>query len=157
MTTTSSVPGRATRPLSKLLRYSAASVVTTVITLSLLAVLLLGVTPGWANVVAVAVGSVVSFEANRRWVWRQIDRRTRWRQLLAFVCVSLIFLALSGLAVHEVVPSLGPRSGSMTRVFLIETTTVAVFGVRWATQYLLLDRVLFRPGARVSPSTSSSQ
>jgi putative flippase GtrA len=113
----------------------------------LLGVLLLGVTPGWANLVAVACGSVVSFELNRRWVWKQADRRARWLQLLFFVGVSLVFLVVSGLAVHEVTSYLGPRSRSMTRTLLVESTTVAVFGVRWATQYLFLDRVFFRSAA----------
>jgi putative flippase GtrA len=140
-------PDRSARPLPKVVRYSAASFITTVLTLLLLGVLLLSVTPGWANLVAVGVGSVVSFELNRRWVWKQADRRARWLQLLLFVCVSLVFLAVSGLAVHAVVSSLGSRSRSMTRTLLIESTTVAVFGLRWATQYLFLDRVLFRPTA----------
>jgi putative flippase GtrA len=144
---TSRGPHREAGRLPKILRYSAASIVTTVITLLLLGVLLVGVTAGWANLLAVAVGSVVSFELNRRWVWKQADRQARWLQLLLFVGVSLVFLAVSGLAVHEVASSLGPRSGSITRTFLIESTTVAVFGVRWATQYLFLDRVLFRPAA----------
>src|SRR5262245_37297396 len=103
-------PDRSARPLPKVLRYSAASIITTVITLLLLGVLLLGVTAGWANLMAVGVGSVVSFELNRRWVWRQTDGRARWLQLLLFVCVSLVFLAVSGLAVHAVASSLGPRS-----------------------------------------------
>jgi putative flippase GtrA len=138
-------PTSALQRFSKVLRYGAASVVTTIISLLLLAVLLLQVTPGWANLVAVAVGSVISFELNRRWVWKQSDRRARWIQLLLFVSMSLVFLAGSTLAVREVGEALGPRSGSMMRVLLIETTTVAVFAVRWATQYLFLDRVLFRP------------
>jgi putative flippase GtrA len=140
-------PDRGARSLPKVLRYGVVSIVTTVLTLSLLGVLLLGVTAGWANVVAVAVGSVISFELNRRWVWAQVDRRARWMQLLLFLGVSLVFLAVSGLAVHEVATFLGPRSGSITRTFLIESTTVAVFGVRWAVQYLFLDRVLFRTAA----------
>jgi putative flippase GtrA len=137
-------PGRTAARLSKVLRYSATSVITTVISLSLLGVLLLAITAGWANLVAVGVGSVISFELNRRWVWKQSDRKARWQQLLPFVCLSFAFLGASSLAVHAVAGALGPHAGSFTRTFLIESTTVAVFGMRWATQYLLLDRVLFR-------------
>jgi putative flippase GtrA len=129
---------------SKVLRYGVASIATTIISLMLLAVLLLQVTPGWANLVAVTVGSVVSFELNRRWVWKHSGRRARWIQLLLFVSMSLVFLAGSTLAAREVGAALGPHSGSVTRVLLVETTTIAVFSVRWAMQYLLLDRVLFR-------------
>ena len=132
------------RHLSKILRYSAASVITTVISLALLAVLLLATTPGWANLVAVAVGSVMSFELNRRWVWQQSDRKGRWMQLVLFICASLVFLVMSTLAVREVSSALGPRSGSILRELAVETTTVAVFGVRWVTQYLFLGRMLFQ-------------
>jgi putative flippase GtrA len=142
------------RRLSKIIRYGAASSVTTVITLVLLGVLLLAVTPGWANLAAVTTGSVISFELNRRWVWRHSDRRRRWTQLLLFVCMSLIFLALSNVAVREVGAAV-QSTGTMTRLLLVESTTVAVFGVRWATQYLFLDRVLFRARAPLMPAEQS--
>jgi putative flippase GtrA len=142
------------RRLSKVIRYGAASSVTTVISLVLFGVLLLAVTPGWANLVAVMVGSVISFELNRRWVWRQADRKGRWTQMLLFVSMSLIFLALSDVAVREVSAAFR-HSGAMTRLVLVETTTVAVFGIRWATQYVFLDRVLFRPSGPLMPAEQS--
>jgi hypothetical protein len=94
--------------MPKILRYSAASVITTLVSLGLLAVLLLATTPGWANLVAVAVGSVMSFELNRRWVWQQSNRKGRWMQLLLFICASLVFLGMSTLAVREGEFGIGP-------------------------------------------------
>jgi putative flippase GtrA len=140
------IHGQAACRITKLLRYGATSVITTLVSLSLLAVLLLAVTPGWANLVAVGFGCILSFELNRRWVWKQSDRQARWLKLLMFVCLSLLFLGVSSLAVHEVA-ALGSRSGAIRRTFFIEITTVAVFGLRWATQYLFLDRVLFKAPA----------
>jgi putative flippase GtrA len=133
--------------LPKVLRYGAASVVTTVFSLSLLAVLLLDVTAGWANLVAVGIGSIISFELNRRWVWKDISSKARWLQLTLFMALSLLFLGLSGLAVHEAGSLFDLRPHSLTRSLIIETTTVAVFGLRWATQYLFLDRLVFRAPA----------
>jgi putative flippase GtrA len=87
---------------SKLVRYGTASFVTTILSLALIAVLLVDLTPAMANLVAVGVGSVISFELNRRWVWRQDESRFRWRQPLLFVAVSVLFLAVSTLAVKGV-------------------------------------------------------
>jgi putative flippase GtrA len=154
MAASDGAPPRGRRHLTKLLRYGAASVITTVISLALLGVLLFATTPGWANLVAVAVGSVLSFELNRRWVWQRSDRKGRWVQLLLFICASLVFLVVSTLAVREVSSALGPRSGSTLRALAVETTTVAVFGVRWAMQYVFLARVLFRTSESVVPTQS---
>src|SRR5690348_13258435 len=111
--------GRAAGRPTKLLRYSATSVITTAVTLSLLAALLLAVTAGWANLVAVGVGSIVSFELNRRWVWRQANGQARWLQLAMFVSLSLVFLGVSSLAAHEVAAALGPHSGSIRRAVVV--------------------------------------
>ena len=122
---------------------------TTLVSLALLAVLLGRLTPGWANLVAVGVGSVISFELNRRWVWNHTTTsRLLWRKLGFFVSASVAFLALSSLAVSWVAMKVGSRHGAALRPLAIEATTVALFGVRWALQYLLLDGVLF--SARVS-------
>jgi putative flippase GtrA len=139
----------------KFARYSIASVITTILTLVLLGVLEFDLTPGLANLLAVGAGSVISFELNRRWVWRQAQGQLRWRQPLLFVVISLLFLALSSLAVRSVASRLAAPRGSLLRVTVIEMTTVAVFSVRWLTQYLLFDRVLFRESSEHGPSVRS--
>ncbi|HEY0398177.1 MAG TPA: bifunctional glycosyltransferase family 2/GtrA family protein, partial [Acidimicrobiia bacterium] len=56
--------------LGKLLRYATVSAVATITSLTVLGVLVATGTlsAGWANVVATAVGTIPSFELNRRWV-----------------------------------------------------------------------------------------
>jgi putative flippase GtrA len=127
----------------KFARYGIASIVTTIFTLILLGVLEFNLTPGLANLLAVGIGSVISFELNRRWVWRQAQGRLRWRQPLTFAAISLLFLGLSTLAVRTVASGLPAHRGSLVRATVIEITTVAVFSVRWVTQYVLFDRILF--------------
>jgi hypothetical protein len=57
--------------LAKLLRYAAVSAISTATSLTVLGLLvgLLNAPAGWANVAATAIGTVPSFELNRRWVW----------------------------------------------------------------------------------------
>ena len=131
--------------VAKLLRYGAASLLTTAVSLGLLAVLLWTLTPGWANLIAVGIGSFISFELNRRWVWKHKHHGTMWAQLMVFAVASLIFLALSTLAVRRVSEALGPHSAATLRTLAIETTTVLFFAVRWGLQYVIFDRMLFRP------------
>ena len=70
MTTAREVIALLRARVGKLLRYAAVSAVSTATSLTVLA-LLVGVVnapAGWANVAATAIGTVPSFELNRRWV-----------------------------------------------------------------------------------------
>ena len=62
----------------KFWRYAAVSLISTSVTLSLLGLLVYtrALSPGWANVVATAAGTVPSFELNRRWVWAKRTKRS---------------------------------------------------------------------------------
>ena len=95
---------------ARLVRYSAVSVVSTTTSLLTLGVLVgLAATPAvWANVVATAVGTVPSFELNRRWVWRAGGRRSVLRQVVPFCALSATGLVVSTVAVGV---SLGPDPG----------------------------------------------
>ncbi|HSS08396.1 MAG TPA: GtrA family protein, partial [Acidimicrobiales bacterium] len=62
----------------KLIRYATVSAISTAVSLTILGTLVAtnATTAGWANVVATAVGTVPSFELNRRWVWKKRGRRS---------------------------------------------------------------------------------
>ncbi len=66
------------RLLARLTRYAAVSAISTSVTLSLLGALVYtrAMSASWANVVATAIGTVPSFELNRRWVWAKRGRRS---------------------------------------------------------------------------------
>jgi hypothetical protein len=61
----------------RLLRYATVSVIAASISMTVLGVLVATnlTTAGWANVIATAVGTVPSFELNRRWVCRRSGAR----------------------------------------------------------------------------------
>jgi putative flippase GtrA len=107
---------------------------------------------GWANVVATGVGTVPSFELNRRWVWGRQGRRRVLAEIGPFCALSFAGLALSTLAV-----SLAARwattsgLGAGGRTLASEGASVATFGTLWIGQYVLLDRVLF---ARRAPTVT---
>ncbi len=131
----------------KLLRYGGASVVTTVVTLVLLGVLLIRVQVLWANVIAVALGSAVSFELNRRWVWRHSGSRGCWARFLPFIAMSLGFLLVSGVGAREVGDLVASHHRGV-RAFFVEGSTVGVFGLRWVAQYVFLQKFLFKTAPR---------
>ncbi|MBV8950729.1 MAG: GtrA family protein, partial [Actinobacteria bacterium] len=85
----------------KMARYSAVSVIATATSLTVLGLLVSthAVSPVTANVIATAVGTVPSFELNRRWVWRKTGRRSVWREVAPFWVLSFTGLAVSTAAV----------------------------------------------------------
>ncbi len=139
-------PGR----VAKLLRYSAVSGVATATSLGILGVLvgLFRVDAVVANVVATAVGTVPSFELNRRWVWADRTRRSVFRQVTPFCTLSFAGLVVSTLAVHAAsARTIGWSRGWHT--LAVEVANVSAYGALWVVQFVLLDRVLFHHPRRV--------
>ena len=136
--------------MATLLRYSAVSGVATATSLGILGILvgLFGVDAVVANVIATAVGTVPSFELNRRWVWVDRTRRSVLRQLTPFCTLSFSGLVLSSLAVHAAsARTLGWSRGWHT--LAVEAANVSAYGALWVVQFVLLDRVLFHHPGRV--------
>ena len=136
--------------LRKLARYAAVSAVSTTTSLCILGLLVAtnAVTAGWANVVATAVGTVPSFELNRRWGWRRTGGRSLAREVGPFWALSVLGLALSTVAVHLAAgwaSSAGLGTGA--RTLTAEAANVGTFGSLWVAQYVILDRLLFRSRA----------
>ena len=130
----------------RLVRYSTVSLVSTSTSLVTLGVLvgLAGTPATGANVVATAVGTVPSFELNRRWVWHSTRRRSVLGQLVPFCLLSLAGLALSTLAVG-IVAARTSAWGHGEHTASVLCANVASYGALWVVQYLVLDRVLFTP------------
>jgi putative flippase GtrA len=139
-------PGRLPVRIAQLLRYATVSAIATATGLSILAVLV-GVArlpAGWANVAATAIGTVPSFELNRRWVWRQ-SGRSLLRQALPFVGLAFVELIASTLAVHAAAGWADHHHlARLTRVGAVLAANVAAFGTLWVLQFAICDRILFR-------------
>jgi putative flippase GtrA len=128
----------------KLLRYAGVSLISTTVSLTILAVLVgTGlVTAGWANLIATAVGTVPSFELNRRWVWGKSGSRSLLAEVGPFCALSFGGLALSTMAV-SVAAAWAARAGLNVTVAAL-AANVGTFGSLWVVQFVLLDRVLFK-------------
>ena len=111
--------------------------ISTAVGLTVLGVLAgaVGMAAAWANVIATGVGTVPSFELNRRWVWGKSGERSIATEVVPFCVMSFAGLALSTAAVHAVAP-LG--------VVAVEVANLSAFGSLWVLQFFVLDRVLFR-------------
>jgi putative flippase GtrA len=133
------------RPLlRRLMKYASVSVVATLLSLSILGLLvsLAGMPAVEANLIAIAVGTVPSFELNRRWVWSLGDRRVRIAQVVPFCALSFAGLLLSTLAVHFASKAT-TQDPSLIHTFAIELGNFGSYGVLWVVQFVLCDRVLF--------------
>ena len=129
-------------------RYGTVSVISTLVSLSVLGFLVFtgAVGAGWANVLATAVGTVPSFELNRRWVWGKTGRRSLRTEIGPFCFLSFTGLGLSTLAV-SLVARWAAAAGfdAAMRTLLVELANVGAFGSLWIAQFLILDRLTFRP------------
>lgn len=133
-------------------RYGAVSLIATLTSLTVLGALVVTatLTPWWANIVATGVGTVPSFELNRRWVWGRSGRRSLAAEIGPFCVLSFAGLALSTLLVSTV-GAWATAAGldAFWRTAAVEVANVAAFGSLWVLQFVILDRVLF---ARRPPS-----
>jgi putative flippase GtrA len=133
--------------LRQLLRYGTVSIIATVTSMTVLGVLVTttAIPAGIANVIATAVGTVPSFELNRRWVWRKTGKRSLRGEVGPFWVLSFAGLALSTLTV-SLAAAWAAHAGvtGTTRTVVIEVANVAAFGSLWIAQFLILDRILFR-------------
>jgi putative flippase GtrA len=140
------------RRLRQLLRYGAVSIVATTTSLVVLGILVTtrALSPGWANVVATAVGTVPSFELNRRWVWHRHGSASTRREVIPFVALSAAGLVLSTLAVSAAgrwTEAAGLSGASRTAA--IQCASIVAFGTLWLAQFVILDRLLFADRSRV--------
>jgi putative flippase GtrA len=135
------------RFVAKLGRYLAVSLIGTATTLILLGSLVgfFNVSPGWANLAAAGFSTGLSFELDRRWVWRRQGRFSVVGQLLPFWGWSLAELGLATFAVSWVgrtAVAAGWDHRAITT--LVELTSISISLLTWLVQYFVFDRVVFK-------------
>ena len=140
--------------LQRVARCLSVSVFTTLVSLTTLAFLTarFGMTPWRANVMATALGTVPSYQLNRRWVWRRRGASDLRREVAPLWALTGGGLVLSTLAVDRadrLAGALGVTGA--VRTFGLLAANVTAFGVLWVAQFVLLDRVLFRHRPAVVP------
>jgi putative flippase GtrA len=150
-------PPRPTRSLfRRLLRYGSVSAISTVTSLVLLGIFvgLLNFSATWANVLAIGIGTIPSFELNRRWVWAQGGQRSLLRQVLPYCLFSFAGLVVSTLAVHLAADAT-THSTRLLHTGAVELASIGSYGLLWIGQFVLCDRVFFRADRTTSPDGSA--
>jgi putative flippase GtrA len=140
--------------VTRLLRCMGVSVISTIVSVTVLAASTAGFGfEAWiANVLATAVATVPSYHLNRRWTWDKRDASDLWREIMPFWLLSFAGLVLSTLAVALTDTWLhGAHLGEPLRTLVIVIAHLSGFGILWVAQLVLLERVLFR---RPSPLES---
>jgi putative flippase GtrA len=141
--------------IRQLVRYAAVSGIATGVSQVVLATLVAtrATSAVEANVIATMVGTVPSFELNRRWVWGKSGNRSLAKEVIPFAAISASGLLLSTLAVAVASRWAEARGFSgAERTATVQAANLAAFGLVWVAQFVLLDRVLFRSRPRRNDS-----
>jgi len=147
MEATTRLPSVLQRPgLRKLVKYSMVSlisiVVSQVVQFGTFVVAHNGVL---ASVVAVAVGTVPSYELNRRWTWRKNGPSHLWREIVPFWVMSFIGLVFSTVCVYLAENWADGRNLSKARTgLLLNLASLVAFGTLWIGKFLIINHLLFK-------------
>jgi putative flippase GtrA len=128
-------------PLAKVFRYSGASIISVAVVLLTLGINIdvFHLSPTVANVVAIAVCTVPSFELNRRWVWG-LHGRSDAGQFIPFCLLSVAGLVLSTVAVRYA----GHHSAGLANPWhtvVVDGANLFAYALLWVIRYFILDRV----------------
>lgn len=142
------MPERLYAHVRRLVRYGAVSVISSLIGLGVLGVLVgvRGTSAGWANVISTTVAAIPSFELNRRWSWQSRSGRAKVDQVVPFFVMTFLGLGLSTYVVHWAgLIATEHELHRFHRTVAIESASLGTWAALWLVQYLILDRLLFRP------------
>jgi putative flippase GtrA len=132
------VAGLVGRFRGKALKFMAVSVLSTMVSLTLIAIFHSGLHWGGvaSNVAAVCLSSIPSFLLNKRWVWGNDAAHSWSREVVPFWSMALAGLVLSTLLVAV-------AEHWSTSTLTVSAANLAGFGVLWVAKFLILDEYLF--------------
>lgn len=140
------LPGLLQTPVfRKLIKYSMVSLVSIVVSqITQLVAFLLTHNGVLSSVIAVAVGTVPSYELNRRWTWRKNGPSHMWREIVPFWVMSFIGLVVSTVCVYLVEQWAEDRDLTKARTaFLLNLASLFAFGILWIAKFIIINRLLF--------------
>ena len=130
----------------RLFKYSMVSVVSVIVSETTLIALIAAFHWNGAGppVVATCVGTIPSYELNRKWAWGKSGRGHLWREVAPFWALAFLGLAFSEWAV--VVAGHWARDHHLIRLArsaLVNGAALSAFGVLWVAKFVLFNKVLF--------------
>ncbi len=146
MEATTRLPGLLQKPgLRKLVKYSMVSAISIVVSqIVQLTTFFLTHNGVLSSIVAVAVGTVPSYELNRRWTWRKNGPSHLWREIVPFWVMSFVGLVFSTVCVYAAEQwAEGRGLGKARTAFLLNLSSLAAFGLLWIGKFLIINHLLF--------------
>lgn len=130
----------------KLLKYSAASVVSVFTSVVFLVVFdgLLGWPAVLSSTLATAIATIPSYELNRKWAWGRSGKGHLWKEILPFWALAFLGWGFSTVAV-DVAESFAKHHhfAHLYKTGLVTVVYVAAFGVLWVAKFVIFNKVLF--------------
>jgi len=136
---------------TRVVRCLGVSVVSTVVSVTTLAALSagFGVAAWIANITATSIATIPSYHLNRRWTWGQRGASDPLREVVPFWVLAFAGLALSTVFVALVDPwATHHHLTPVVHTGVVIGGHLSGFAALWAVQFVVLDRVLFRPTSR---------
>jgi len=146
MEATTRLPSVLQRPgLRKLVKYSMVSLMSVVVSQIVLSGTFFFTHNGvLSSVVAVAAGTVPSYELNRRWTWRKNGPSHLWREIVPFWVMSFIGLVFSTVCVYFTEAWAKGRNLSDThKTLLVNGAFLGAFALLWVGKFMIINRLLF--------------
>lgn len=140
------LPGLLQTPVfRKLIKYSMVSLVSIVVSqITQLVAFFLTHNGVLSSVIAVAVGTVPSYELNRRWTWKKNGPSHLWREIVPFWVMSFIGLVVSTVCVYLVERWAEDRDLTQARTaLLLNLASLFAFGILWIGKFIIINRLLF--------------
>ena len=140
------LPGLFQQPVfRKLVKYSMVSLVSIVVSqIVQLTTFFLTHNAVVSAVVAVVVGTVPSYELNRRWTWRKNGPSHLWREIVPFWLMSFIGLVFSTVCVYMADQwAKGRGMSTAHRALLGNLSSLTAFGLLWIGKFLIINHLLF--------------
>ena len=146
MEATTRLPSVLQRPgLRKLVKYSMVSAISIVVSqITQFVTFYLTHNGVLSSVVAVAVGTVPSYELNRRWTWRKGGPSHLWREIVPFWVMSFVGLVFSTACVYAAEQwAEGRDIAKAQTALLLNASSLAAFGLLWIGKFLIINHLLF--------------
>ena len=131
----------------KLVRYTLVSIISVIVSQLVLAVLFGGFhwTARSANVAATAVGTVPSYELNRKWAWGKRGKSHLWKEVVPFWTLSFIGLAFSTWSADFAESHIQHRGHSHgVETVVVLAAALGAWGFLWIGKFIFFNKVLFR-------------
>jgi putative flippase GtrA len=141
----------------KVTRYTIGSVIALITSIIVFGVMyVLHISTTIDSIAAFLAGAIPNWILNRRWAWGVRGKVNFWREVFAYVVVSVLVLiassAATGWANHLV---RGIPSGHGIRVLLVTAAYVAVQAVFFALKFLVYEHWVFAGRSRVRAALRS--